>query len=272
MTYNEFIESILSTRGRFECGNEYHERHHILPKCMGGTNEENNLIDLYAREHFEAHHLLAEEHPNEKKLVYAWWKMCNPLKSFDGKYTPTSEEYEKARVCWRANCQGENNPNYGNSMSEVGKQHLREIHSGKKLSMETRQKMSLSSRGSNSSTAKSVVCDGVIYDTICDCASHYQIKENTMAGWLSKRTSMPQEFIDKNLRYFGDNETIYYPPKNFQNGNNPRAKSVYYDGVIYSTMKECYEAIGIDKATLRKYLNNINKAPLVYKEKGLCFV
>lgn len=39
-TYEEFINNILETRGRFACGDEYHERHHIVPKCMGGTNEE----------------------------------------------------------------------------------------------------------------------------------------------------------------------------------------------------------------------------------------
>ena len=45
-TYEEFIQNILKTRGRFECGDEYHERHHIVPKCMGGTDEEDNLIDF----------------------------------------------------------------------------------------------------------------------------------------------------------------------------------------------------------------------------------
>lgn len=49
MTYIEFINDILKTRGRFNCGDEYCERHHILPKCMGGGNERDNLIDLYAR-------------------------------------------------------------------------------------------------------------------------------------------------------------------------------------------------------------------------------
>ena len=38
MTYSEFIENILATRGRFGCGEQYHERHHILPKSHGGEN------------------------------------------------------------------------------------------------------------------------------------------------------------------------------------------------------------------------------------------
>lgn len=55
MTYDNFIQNILLERGRFNCGNEYHERHHILPKCLGGTDDKENLIDLYAKEHFIAH-------------------------------------------------------------------------------------------------------------------------------------------------------------------------------------------------------------------------
>lgn len=72
ITYAEFIQNILNTRGRFACGDEYHEQHHIVPRCMNGTNDEENLIDLYAREHYEAHRLLALENPENEKLVYAW--------------------------------------------------------------------------------------------------------------------------------------------------------------------------------------------------------
>lgn len=72
MTYKEFIQQILDTRGKFGIPKgEYKERHHIIPKCMGGTNDKDNLIDLYAREHFIAHKLLAEENPDNYSLVLA---------------------------------------------------------------------------------------------------------------------------------------------------------------------------------------------------------
>ena len=38
ITYDEFINNILKSRGRFACGDEYHETHHITPKCIGGSN------------------------------------------------------------------------------------------------------------------------------------------------------------------------------------------------------------------------------------------
>ena len=72
MTYKEFIDNILEERGRFSCGEEYHERHHILPKCKGGIDNKENLIDLFAKEHFIAHKLLAEENPEDISLVRAY--------------------------------------------------------------------------------------------------------------------------------------------------------------------------------------------------------
>ena len=99
MTYIEFINNILDTRGRFACGKEYHEKHHILPKCMGGKDEEGNLIDLYAREHFIAHKLLADEHPDEDKLIYALWCMSNVKNEHtSNRYELTPEEYEDAKI------------------------------------------------------------------------------------------------------------------------------------------------------------------------------
>lgn len=118
-TYEEFINNILNTRGRFACGDTYHERHHIIPKCMGGGNEEENLIDLFAREHFEAHRLLALEKPDSDKLVYAWNMMCN---SKNGDYQITAEEYETARIA------------FGKSMSELKKGQPRSEETCDKLS------------------------------------------------------------------------------------------------------------------------------------------
>ena len=36
----------------------FKERHHIIPRSLGGNNEPNNLVDLTCREHFIAHLLL----------------------------------------------------------------------------------------------------------------------------------------------------------------------------------------------------------------------
>lgn len=57
--YNDFIENrkIKKVKG-------YSEKHHILPRCLGGTDEKQNLIILFASDHLFAHLLLAR--------VYGW--------------------------------------------------------------------------------------------------------------------------------------------------------------------------------------------------------
>lgn len=130
-TYEEFIQNILDTRGRFNCGDEYHERHHILPKCMGGHNEKENLIDLYAREHFEAHRLLALQNPENESLVYTWHMMSTKKDNDQKQYNITADEYEEAKIAFSKINSGENHPNFGKHHTEEEKYNLSKRMSGK---------------------------------------------------------------------------------------------------------------------------------------------
>lgn len=52
----------------------YTETHHIVPRCMSGTNDEDNLVKLTAKAHYVAHHLLHKAYPNNRKLALAFGK------------------------------------------------------------------------------------------------------------------------------------------------------------------------------------------------------
>lgn len=59
---------------------KYTERHHIIPKCLGGTDDESNLVDLSAKQHFIAHLLLTKMvsgRRDREKLLYALRAMAN---------------------------------------------------------------------------------------------------------------------------------------------------------------------------------------------------
>ena len=49
----------------------YSEKHHVVPRCLGGSNSKDNLVVLTAEEHFLAHQLLVQLHPGNHKLAYA---------------------------------------------------------------------------------------------------------------------------------------------------------------------------------------------------------
>ena len=140
MTYKEFIDNIITTRGRHGCGNEYYEKHHIVPKCLGGENKEENYIDLFAREHYEAHKLLALENPHESKLQYAWWMMCNctHAKTNIRKYN-SANDYQQARIAF---AKAKSQSMQGIKMSEDSKNKIRKAKLGTTFSKEVRAKVS----------------------------------------------------------------------------------------------------------------------------------
>ena len=59
MNYKKIYDSIIENRKNNPVIG-YSEKHHILPKSLGGNDEEENLICLTAREHFICHWLLTK--------------------------------------------------------------------------------------------------------------------------------------------------------------------------------------------------------------------
>lgn len=77
MNYKRIYEEIVSNRKENPIPIEdYGEVHHILPKSLGGSNDEDNLVRLTAREHFICHLLLSEMYEFK---TYEWYKMNHAL-------------------------------------------------------------------------------------------------------------------------------------------------------------------------------------------------
>jgi hypothetical protein len=54
----------------------YTEKHHIVPKCLNGTDDKSNLVNLTPEEHYVAHQLLIKIYPNHPGLIWAALTMC----------------------------------------------------------------------------------------------------------------------------------------------------------------------------------------------------
>lgn len=73
-----------------------YEEHHIIPRCLGGTDSKSNLVLLTVKEHFRAHILLADIYPDSGKLALACTMM---LRGRQGQLLGSDEEaYEYLRV------------------------------------------------------------------------------------------------------------------------------------------------------------------------------
>lgn len=79
MDYQKVYNALISKRKEFPLKKSkdlYTELHHIVPRCLGGSNESENLVRLTAREHFIAHRLLVKVYPSVIDLRFAALKMA----------------------------------------------------------------------------------------------------------------------------------------------------------------------------------------------------
>jgi len=101
--------------------NLFYEKHHIVPKCLGGDNSLENKVNLTPREHFIAHLLLHRIYPDNNKISFAFIMMAFRVDKYGNRqYKVSSRVYQEAR--------------------EIQRELAREVHTGKIVSEETRAK------------------------------------------------------------------------------------------------------------------------------------
>jgi len=70
MNYQKIYDTLVR-RGQNRILEGYSEKHHIVPRCLGGTDEATNLVSLTPEEHYLCHLLLVKIYPNNIRLVKA---------------------------------------------------------------------------------------------------------------------------------------------------------------------------------------------------------
>lgn len=93
--YNSIIANARS-RPKLE---GYSEGHHIIPKCLGGSNDKDNIVRLTAREHYICHLLLVKmvERRDQGKLALAATKMKRVSNTHDRSYHFSSKTYDRLK-------------------------------------------------------------------------------------------------------------------------------------------------------------------------------
>lgn len=159
---NWYFNIVASASNRQVRG--YTETHHIIPKCLGGSNDPENLVVFTAREHFICHWLLTKMVDNKKEKYQLWNAFSCMLyrkTSSQDRYKVNSKNFQNIKQAgskikserWT----GENNPMYGirgemhhsfgkkQSPNHVAK--LRETRIGRTRSEESRKKQSMTTKG-----------------------------------------------------------------------------------------------------------------------------
>jgi hypothetical protein len=91
--YNQIIE-----RAQKQQLEGYVEKHHITPKCLGGSDDKDNIVKLTARQHFICHMLLCEIYPDSNTLKYALYLMnIGKQKYKAADYQISSRTYERLK-------------------------------------------------------------------------------------------------------------------------------------------------------------------------------
>jgi hypothetical protein len=159
--YNQLMER---AKGRKPEKGGYYESHHIVPKCMGGSNDKENKVKLTYREHFIAHWLLHREYPTNKSLAAAFHIMAygtswRNVRKEKGDFFPSSrqlEEAKMAKVIQRRGTihseetrrkisesnKGKPSATKGSTHTDEAKEKMRAAKLGKKRSEEDKRKIS----------------------------------------------------------------------------------------------------------------------------------
>ena len=131
--YNKIVERAKS-REKLRC---YTEKHHVIPRSLGGSNDSDNLVELTGREHFICHRLLVKitEGESQSKMIFALNCMMNRTNETMKRYIPNGVVYEHLRTLL-----SKAHKNIKRSQEHI--EAIKRTHTGKHVSLETRKKMS----------------------------------------------------------------------------------------------------------------------------------
>ena len=229
--YDEIIERAKPRGLNKKLLEGYFEKHHIKPKCLGGTNDKSNLVLLTAREHYLCHRLLMKIYKNDYRLIFAYHRMCfskNIIKN-EGRYVPkfTLKEFEVQRT--------------------IHLKHVSKLMKYRKLSDETKALIGNFQNGKIVSNETKVLMSNS--------------KKGALNNFFGKNHS--KKTIDK-IKNTIKNKNLYdlklwrtkisLNHADFSGSKHPRAKKIVLNGIKFDSKIDALKYFNISKKKLNKLL------------------
>lgn len=266
----------------------YTEKHHIIPKCLGGDDSKENLTVLTAREHFLVHYILAEKlYSNHKGLWYALIKMCGRNERQE-RCVISSMTYEYLRQRHQTNNSGEKNNFYGKRHSEetllkiksslsgpnhhkYGKTHSNEHKQkignslkGRIFSQDTLKKMSDSQKENQNNSSPIIhVQSQRVFESCIAASKYFGVGQNTITKRIksgifekiSKQDFLVLSKTNKDIPVVIPAKRIRTAPVTQEfvdkcRNNSISVKVCNIDGVIYQSVRYASDSLSIPYYTV----------------------
>lgn len=122
----------------------------------------------------------------------------------------------------------------------------------------------LKDNSKNKPHKRKIICDGIIFNSISECAKYYKVDRRTMNAWLLGKMITPKEFINMGFNYYNGST-------NKLKGENECYRKVFCDNMFFESVAECSEYYNVKYNTLQNWLKGRNKMPQKYLDLGLKF-
>lgn len=241
MNYQKVHDSIIENAKNRKLPKEvYTERHHVLPKSMGGTDEKGNLVTLTGREHFIIHWLLWKIHRNQS-MGLAFFAMTSQCRKSGKRYTSWSFHY--ARQVASTLMSGSGNPNYGKRHTDLTKKIIGDMASKRVGAMNPKARPIIN------------IDKGEVFETLTAARRkhggniHYAIKEGGTAGGF--RFAYLDDYNSGNYKFTSN-------LKGYRSGrNSPTSKAVIDScGNSYDTVSLAAESVGVTGSAISWAIKN----------------
>lgn len=228
MNYEKIYNRLITTAQTRGPNDGYTETHHIIPKCMGGTDDGANLVELRADEHYMAHLLLMKMNPDHLGLVVKAVNCMSMNSATHMRHTNKSFRYARERMSKLQS--GEGNHFYGKKHTEETKKKISAAHKGKIVSESTREKL-------RENGLKMVFSE--------------EHRRKISQGLSGERNGMYGVGHSDETKKILSEMTL---ARDLSGSRNPSAHPVVIDGIKYGCKKDAADALGISMYKLRNLL------------------